>query len=258
MKNIVESVYQPLTGSLDIHKLSTAMESLLTEYRRPKYRIKKIKKKNSSELKSVLTPYYERFLGRSDLSASIIKYLIKRNEVLDLAEFDAFKKAIAYFSNTYPRLLDRVRLVDTIIDITRSIELYGKGWDAHSKYSPYYCGSIDDHEELLNLYRKTKINLTNNTHGLGMHSRNLECMAVGGFLMMHTSPNENIEGGMAHHFLPGIHYASYSINNLKEEAKFWLKNESKRIQIGLNARDEIMKNHLWIHRARKIIDDLDE
>ena len=258
MKNAVESLYQPLTGSLDIHKLASAMESLLIEYRRPTYRLKKIKKKKPSELKSVLLPYYERFSNRTDLSASIIKYLIKNNESKDLAEFDAFNKAIAYFSNSYPRLLDRILLVDNIIEITRSLKLYGKGWDTHPKYSPYYCGSIDDHEELLNIYRATKINLANNTHGLGMHSRNLECMAVGGFLMMHASQNEKITGGMAHHFLPGIHYGSYTHENLKEEASYWLKNESKRIQIGLNARDEIMKNHLWIHRARKIIQDLDE
>jgi len=258
MKNTVESLYQPLTGSLDIHKLGSAMESLLIEYRRPKYRVKKIKKKKPSELKSVLSPYYGRFLNRTDLSASMIKYLLKNNESENLAEFDAFNKAIAYFSNSYPRLLDRVMLVDSIMDITRSLQLYGKGWDTHPKYSPYYCGSIDGHEELLNIYSASKINLANNTHGLGMHSRNLECMAVGGFLMMHTSPNENVTGGMAHHFLPGMHYGSYTHENLKEEASYWLKNETKRIQIGLNARDEIMKNHLWIHRAKKIIKDLDE
>ena len=256
IKDVVESIYEPLTGSLDIHKLSNSIESVLIQYKKPKYRLKKSKNIKLSELGSLLTPYYERFKGQSGFLASLFKYLILKNTKHNFSESDAFNKAISYFSNSYPRLLDRQKLINDVIDISRSLQLYGKGWDTHARFSPYFYGSLVNHEELLDLYRKTKINLANNTHGLGLHSRNLECMAVGGFLMMHTSPNENKEGGMAYHFLPGIHYASYNNANFKEEAKYWLKNESKRNEIGLNARNEIIKSHLWIHRAQKIIKDL--
>ena len=46
---------------------------------------------------------------------------------------------------------------------------------------------ISSEKELFSIDKKTKINLYNNTHGLGMHSKTFEIMINGGFFALPKS-----------------------------------------------------------------------
>jgi hypothetical protein len=152
--------------------------------------------------------------------------------------------------------MDREALVQAASSVSASLALYGPGLSAHDFVQPYYKGVIDDKNELLDVYCRSKINLSNNTHGLGLHSRILECMAVGGFIFMHKSPHDEKPGGMLTAFEPNVHYGSYTLENFSEEAARWLKDDQARVQVGIRARSVIRERHCWHHRAQQILDDL--
>lgn len=264
LKDIVEGVYRPLRGELDIHELANAMRkaSTLYEYESstPVHAqpIQQRKRRPPSRLSILLKPYASQYVGRSDIKSLLIRYLEAENPILYGDTFSPFESAINYFAQSYPRMLDRVALINEILQVSTSMELYGQGWAAHPSFYPYHKGVIDDQAGLLDVYRRSRINLANNTHGLGLHSRTLECMAVGGFILTHTSPHDDKPGGMLTAFEPDVHYGAFTPENLQEEARRWLMDGKKRKQVGQQAAAVIRDKHRWQHRARQIIEDLNK
>src|SRR5262245_53357425 len=109
---------------------------------------------------------------------------------------------------------------------------------------------------LLAAYRRSRINLANNTHGFGLHSRTLECMAVGGFVFTHTSPHDTKPGGMLTAFEAGVHFGSFTPETFQDEARRWLKDAADRTKAGERAAAVVREKHMWSNRAQQIIDDL--
>ena len=254
---IVESFYRPLRGELDIHQLANVMlqQSALFEdvfTKTPE----SPSSQRFSKFSMLLKPHTSRFLGRSDLKARLVRYLAGESTFFQPSTISPVRKAISYFSQSYPRIMDRIALVEAASRVSKSLELYGPGLAAHEFARPYFKGVIDKQDELLKIYCRSKINLSNNTHGLGLHSRTLECMAVGGFIFMHESPHDNKIGGMLTSFEPGVHYRSYTPENFTEEATRWLKDDSGRMRAGMRAESVIRDRHCWHHRAQQIVDDL--
>lgn len=257
MSKIVEGSYRPLCGELDIHKLANLMwdetaslDDLFSEIPTSS------SFRHSGKLSMLLKPYTKHFLGRSDLIAQLVRFLAGESSFFQTNVHSAVKRAISYFSQSYPRIMDRRALVEAASGVSGSLELYGPGLSTHEFAQPYFKGVINTQDELLKIYCRTKINLSNNTHGLGLHSRTFECMAVGGFIFMHESPHDNKAGGMLTSFEPGVHYGSYTPENFAEEAMRWLKDDNGRVQAGMRAKSVIRERHCWYHRAQQIIDDL--
>lgn len=257
MAKIVESSYRPLCGELDIHKLANLMWNETASIEDFFSAIPTNSSlRHSSKLSMLLKPYTNHFLGRSGLMAQLVRYLSGEGSLFQTNAHSAAKRAISYFSQSYPRIMDRKALVEAAAKVSESLELYGPGLSAHEFARPYFKGVIDTQDELLKVYCHAKINLSNNTHGLGLHSRTFECMAVGGFIFMHESPHDNKAGGMLTSFEPGVHYGSYTPENFAEEAARWLKDDNGRMQAGMRAKSVIRERHCWHHRAQQIIDDL--
>jgi len=257
MADIVESFYRPLRGELDIHALASAMRhqvALLDESFETTPTSSS--PRHSSKLSKLLKPYAKQFMGRDDPKAIAVRYLAGESSFHRTYSTSAMTRAISYFSQSYPRIMDRETLIKAASKVSNSLELYGPGLDTHEFARPFFKGVIDAQSELLEVYCRTKINLSNNTHGLGLHSRTFECMAVGGFIFMHESPHDSKAGGMLTSFEPGVHYGSYTPENFAEEATRWLKDDNGRIQAGLRAKSVIRERHCWHHRAQQIIDDL--
>ena len=258
MLGIVESFYRPLRGELDIHELADAMlqqSTLFEENAFPKIPVNSPARR-PGKLSMLLKPHSSKLFGRSDLRTRLVRYLAGESMFLQPSTTSPTRKAISYFSQSYPRIMDRVALVEAASRVSKSLELYGPGLSSHEFARPYFKGVIDKQDELLKIYCRSRINLSNNTHGLGLHSRTLECMAVGGFIFMHESPHDNKVGGMLTSFEPGVHYGSYTPENFTEEATRWLKDDSGRMRAGMRAESVIRERHCWHHRAQQIIDDL--
>lgn len=164
--------------------------------------------------------------------------------------------SLIMFAREYPRLLDRVTLIDAVRTVSESIELYGPHWDAHPRFVKYYRGILESQAELYDVYRRAEITLANNTHGLGLHSRTLECMAVGGFVLTHRSDADHRPGGIKTSFEPGVHYGEFTPENLTDQAARWLRDAPARRRAGAKAERIVHERHLWRHRAQQIVDDL--
>jgi hypothetical protein len=259
-KNIVQSIYRPLRGELDLKEIVCALNTL--NYYSPKSLSNKIsveprKKIKNSLLKKIISAYPSSSSGGASFGELLIKFIKAENNSFNLLDFSEIQNSVRYFSQTYPRLLDRKLLIETILEITNSLELYGPGWEKHGAFKKYHKGILDTQSELLNAYARTKVNLANNTHGFGLHSRTLECMAVGGFVLTHKSKRDDLAGGIRTAFEPGVHYGEFEPENLKEAALYWLKNTKLRVQVGQNAAQAIRDGHTWKHRASQILADLE-
>lgn len=221
---IVERNYRPLRGELDINELTSTARAALAKY--------------------IATGYL-----RSDKPVPSRPW----SEYRRRRSVESF---IDYVTREYPRLLDRVTLVTKALHVSPSLELYGPGWETHERFRPYHKGVLSRQHDLLSIYERTRINLANNTHGLGLHSRTLECMAVGGFIFMHRSERDKRPGGMLTSFEPDLHYGMYTPENLEQEAQRWLRDDNSRLAAGRRARAVIKDRHLWRHRAQQILKDL--
>lgn len=249
MMNTVRDKYQPLRGNLDIHDLTQAMRDAAATYEGMssddgQYR--------PSGLLADIHNYAKHLVKRLRLG----KARTHRDPIPDFRTLSPFEKSINYFAREYPRLLDREALVKGILRVSDSLELHGPGWNLHPEFTPYARGVIDSQDDLLDVYRRSRINLANNTHGLGLHSRTLECMAVGGFIFTHESPHDDKPGGMLTSFEPGVHYGAFTPENLHEEARRWLADEQGRRRAGQAAAAIVRERHCWRHRAKQILDDL--
>lgn len=247
MMDTVRGKYRPLRGELDIHKLTQAMREATATY-------EGVSPSESRILFARLNRYAQYLVGwhRGKMDRT------HQNPIPDFHALSQFEKSINYFAREYPRLMDREALIKNILQLSDSIELYGPGWDMHPEFRPYAKGMINTQEGLLDVYRRSRINLANNTHGLGLHSRTLECMAVGGFIFTHESPHDNKPGGMLTSFEPNVHYGAFTPENLHEEAQRWLADEAGRIRAGQQAATVVRQKHCWHHRAQQIIDDLNK
>ena len=228
LKSLIELNYNPLTGSLDIRHLEKLIYDFLNL---PSYYHKRLNNTFYNDNENIFPIESKRF---SNWCITLIDWLTRE----------------------YPRYLDRFELIERIKTITDSIHLYGIGWNKYNEFYDYHRGILKNTKALFNVYKSSKINLANNNHGIGMHSRNLECIMSGGFLMYHESENDKKKGGFSTEFEPNVDYGIYNNENLTEIGKYWLENKELRKKCIINSRKKICSNHLWKHGALQILNDL--
>ena len=76
-------------------------------------------------------------------------------------------------------------------------------------------------------------------------------MASGGFVFTHKSKRDEIAGGIKTEFEPGQHYGEFTLTNIQTEAERWLKSESLRKSIVINARNRVINDFTWLEGAKK-------
>jgi len=243
---ILNDKYTPLTGTLDDKALCASLLDMMTFQEKRYYSIRPMNKFLNQEYSPMYSAIPKRSIYKSLLGEHLLNHIAIRN-------FSALEQSLDYFTMHYPRLMDRVLLAKLMLDVSSNIKFYGHNWDKHpltKKYSEGYKSG----PRLYDVYCRSKINVANNPHGVGMHSRNLECMALGQFLYLHESARDPFPGGIRSYFEPGVHYGSYTPDNFVEEARRWLKNTRERSRAAENARAAVFASHTWDHRVKQIID----
>jgi len=247
-KKFVNSNYAPLTGTLDINYIYNHLTDFL---------------KNKGELSSQVD---RTILQLLDFTPDLLLRQFAKTE--QIAKLRAISKLehrsddwmimplCSWMAQSYPRILERKVLISYAENVSKDIRVYGNNMDTHSFSSPYYSGVLMTDEALANVYANSAINLGNNTHGLGLHSRNLGVMAAGGYLLHHRSCNVR-SGSLELEFQEGIHYDAYSNQDQFEEiSSNSLGNISKRIKMGNEAKNYVKSKHTWDNRAQQILNDL--
>lgn len=245
---IVRNLYVPLEGGLDIHLIYKAVRQNLAERGLQNDRIDQF-------LLGVINRVPTVLLRLVALPHQILKLKNKHNQFLDKETQD--DEISSWFAQTYPRIIDRELLIMVASEVSRNIAIFGTFMDVHAFSKPYFKGIIDSEEGLAKVYASSKVNLGNNTHGLGLHSRNLGVMAAGGYLLHHRSKNP-VSGSLENEFEEGIHYDGYSgVDELKEKLRVALANSVRRKKLGHTAQKFVYSKHTWKHRAEQILADLD-
>jgi len=222
----------------------------------PRKIISIVMQKDIKEVMRIIKNNYTTLGGNLDILK--IKKIINNKYNSDY--FDFLWSKLKYIVRDYPRYLDRISIGDTLVKLSDSLNIFiaGYNWKLYSKYKKITHDHIDSYSQLISIYKNSKITLCNNNHGLGMHSRVLEAMACGSFILMNESPLSKLDGGMETNFIKGVHYDEYNKDNLKEKIDYWIKNETKRLMATKKAKDIIKKNHLWENRVDEIINDINK
>ena len=168
---------------------------------------------------------------------------------LDTALYD-------YQYTELPRKLDRkllYNLIETLYKKNKKVLIAGINWPEGYPYAPFVSGHVVQPNKI---YKSSKITIHNNTHGLGIHSRVLDSMAVGGFVIMHPSPHSRLPGGMDSAFEPDLNYGLYTSDNFVEKVEDWLADEDRRKKAIIENKKILLSKHLWEHRAEQILRDL--
>lgn len=155
-----------------------------------------------------------------------------------------------------PRWIDRIALFNILKKLSedgRKILIAGKNWQTAFPGHDFIRNHIKNPVEI---FSDSKITLHNNTHGIGIHSRVLEAMASGSFVIMHSSPHSLLPGGMDSSFEPDLHYGRYTEDNLAAKVEYWLAHDSERQNAIQECRKILLSQHLWQHRASQILEDL--
>lgn len=155
-----------------------------------------------------------------------------------------------------PRKYDRRLLyqkLEQLFFMGYKVLIAGLNWKKYYPSASFVENHINYPEMI---YKRSKITIHNNTHGLGIHSRVLDCMAVGGFIMMHSSPHSRLPGGIDSTFEPEVNYGLYSADNFVERAQVWLADDVKRKKAIADNKKILLAKHLWEHRAEQILQDL--
>ena len=188
------------------------------------------------------------FYSRSSIYKSI-NDACKKYNLFSLKEED-----LHLIDEVLPRTYERKFVVENLLKVSTSLELYGPPqWLEWELFKKYYKGFAQNSDELKRIYLKTRVNIHNG--GLSMHYRVLECMGVGGFIIINKTQLDNEDFGISNYFKSGEHFVHYDSESLKDVISKSLDNEQDRYRIRHNAFVEVQANHTWKHRAEQVMND---
>lgn len=204
-------------------------------------------------LNKFLNLYPASFYAQSTFDAPASRK--KLAEICEQLNCRLLPNADRVFEDTLVRFHERASILWKISNVTNAIDIYGiKHWKEWEKFAPYYRGEIEDKDELLELYKSSKINIHNGT--IGLHSRVFDCLAAGGFLLSLKTPRDKKLAGIATVFEPGVHYDDFTVDDADEVCLQYLHDEELRLKIATQGMDLVRSDHTWRHRALKVLDDL--
>lgn len=154
------------------------------------------------------------------------------------------------------RTVDRTAMLDAILTISRSLDIYGPpNWLKWERFAPYYRGMIENPAGLLPMARQAKIHLHNGC--LAMHFRVVDALAAGAFTMVNRTSFDGLVGGIATLLDEGRDYVAFDIEETAETAGRFLRDDTARSAISGNGQRAVFAHHTWAHRAAQILKDAD-
>ena len=237
----------------DIHFIKWFSE--LTHRNEKKYEID-FYKQFIVDLQLIVESNYVPLSGDIDVKLLALKLTEKIQQHFKYLNSQIFKELISFFSTDYSRFLDRIELARLLSKHSFNFALFGKEWKNYSEFDSFAGNHISKQEELFEIYKKTKINLYNNTHGLGMHSKVFEIFANAGFLALPKSKKNFLAAGINEGFNENEHFITFTSENFEDLVNDWLFDTQKRVEIGKNARKIVINEHTWKKRTQQILEDL--
>ena len=200
-------------------------------------------------LKDFLKIYPRRYLSHINENARENRSAIA--QVCAHMQWRMLPEGLDIVETIIPRSLDREIILRSIMETSTSIGIYGPTtWTKWPEFAPFYRGYIRDPIDLDRVYGTTRVNIHNGSATI--HSRSIDCMAAGGFIMINQTPLDFEEGGICHYFDPDRHYGRFTMDTVADVAQYYVKNKDVRKRIVRDAKQQIRNGHLWKHRALQV------
>jgi len=150
------------------------------------------------------------------------------------------------------KYLLRMEMFEALHEIGE-IHIHGQGnWLPEYK-NIFHHKNLDQHNELPDVYRSAKINLSIELLPASVHQRIMEIGGCGGFPLMENKADNTLCFD-SKELTEDIVW--HNENELRDKAKFYLKNESERNRISDILHEECMKRHTCQIRMSELIDSL--
>lgn len=186
------------------------------------------------------------------------------------------------FDEILVRTLERKRIIESVLLTGGSLEIFGPpSWRKWPQFAPYHRGHVDNPRDLDQVFQTTRVNLHNS--GLTLHFRLMDCLAVGGFMLVNETPWDDLPGGIHRYMEPGRHYGAYKIGPMRDGPPFdflteWLRPQGAppaercgdvadvaarfladapaRERIAAEGRRLVLAEHTWRNRAEQVLRDI--
>jgi Glycosyl transferases group 1 len=159
------------------------------------------------------------------------------------------------FDEILVRTLERRQILEALIATGGTLEIFGPAtWQKWPQFAPYHRGNIADPRKLDEVYQTTRANVHNS--GLTMHFRVMDCLAIGGFMLINETPWDFLAGGIRKYLEPSRHYGAYKIKEVGDVAGHYLADEDARQRISAEGQRIVLAEHTWRDRARQVMNDV--
>ena len=134
------------------------------------------------------------------------------------------------------------------VSLGYSFSIYGTGWDKHEKFKPYWKGFLP-YEQMSSVYRSSKILLDDANHVTkawgSVNSRVFDALASGTLVIT------NGETGAKEVFgdLLPVYYTHDELKTLMDK---YINDNTARLNLIENLRNEVLEKHTYNHRAREL------
>ena len=162
------------------------------------------------------------------IASKIKKRILEKFNYIDSK---LFNQMLPFFTTEYARFLDRIELARLLSKHSFNFGIFGKEWIDYPEFQTFVGDHISKEKDLFEIYKKTKINLYNNTHGLGMHAKVFEIMVNGGFLAIPKSKKNFLKGGINEGFNENEHFVTFTSEDFNDLIENWLHNTKKELKL---------------------------
>jgi len=208
------------------------------------------KKNNKNVDFQVLLQYIEKFIYTCAPTETLYQYFLEEGIIID----KSISKTVSYdISSRSFRHIRRNAYLNLFFEKDYKIAIYGSdNWSLYETYKTFYRGYIDNFEELNAKMQEAKILLHD---GYCPHFRTFDAMAAG-VVVATAKPIASME--KVWNNLGFKEKEDYiCVDMYARDVDYdCFANEKFLIDIQVNAREKVLQNHLWVHRALKVIRDV--
>lgn len=198
-----------------------------------------------------ILPYAKEYILSANLPKPFYDTLVEYGFMLD----KNVDKALIYdiFSRSF-RQIRREDFIDKFREIDSNINIYGsQNWLLYNKYKKLYKGYIENPYILGQKIQSSQVLLHDH---FDPHFRTFDAMACATPVVIAKEKNGMISPWTLINLYDSEDYISMDIYSKTLSINYLDKKRLK--EIGQNAQEKVLKNHLWVHRIEKVLKDFSQ
>lgn len=211
-------------------------------------------------LAEAIRVYYRTLRGELDpmemlakIKAPLLQVAVDKEECNTILAKE--EQRVLWMIVEYSRILDRLAMADLMLAVSKNCLFRGACWNWYPKLVNWWKPHTNIPVLLYETYMRSRVNIHINQTGFAIHSRVLDCMALGSFVMSHATAKHCV-GQLTECFEPDVHYGVFTPEDFKERARYWLDNPAARRRVTGEARKVVKAGHLWKYRGQQVLRDL--